>query len=240
MTAAKTADPGPTNTDKKVAETKAATPPETPAAEVKPTGSPVTAGTKENNNGAGGVAATIGNESPKKVDSQTTDNSPATGPGNHANIVGATQDPKNPAVVKPEDALTEASRTGNAPDQTGDLRNAGSPKVGSEPGTEADAEFEKALNEPDIVPVPSDDDLDHKDVEETGSTLQERHAEARKAAEEKFRPTREALDNIAALVLDTVGSDTKDSVVVWGYGGKQISLGDLRTIARNWRENRDE
>ena len=205
-------NPGPTNTDKKP-EAGAPEKLETPAAAVKPTGSPVTAGTSK--------AA------------EEADNSPATGPGNHANIAGATQDPKNPDVVVPGAVLTEDSRTDRAPDQAGSLPNAGTPKVGSEPGTEADVEFEKALNEPDVVPTPTDDDLDKKDIEEIGATL----AKAHKKFDEEFAPVRIAMNNIAVMVLDVVGKDTKDSFNVWGYGGKNITLGDLRTIARDWRKS---
>ena len=125
---------GPNNTDKvekvKPAEVKDNT---TKAA----TGSPVTAGTKDTTDlGHGGKDATKVNESPTKVGAETADNSPATGPGNHANVAGATQDAKNPDVVTSADAPAKK--------------------------TISDAELDAASKEPES-PVPSDAELDEAD-----------------------------------------------------------------------------
>lgn len=154
----------------------------------------------------------------------TPEKAPATPPSTSA---GATP------VVLEKVAVVASPAAPTATPEKNDQPIAGSPKVGSEPGTEAEDEFEKALNEPDVVPTPTDADLDKRDVEDMGTTLEKMHNKY----EAEYAPVRDALREVAVLVLDAVGPDTKDSYVVWGYGGKQVNLGQLRTISRYFRTN---
>jgi len=182
-----------------------------------PPGSPVTAGSKDNNNGKGGTLATANNESPEKVvKGPLVDNSPATGPGDHANVAGATQDPKNPAVVKPEDALVESSKTGKAPDQTTKPSTGGSSEKQI-----SDAELDAARDEPE-TPVPSQETLDKLYAEEDS---------------EDARLLRESFNKVSTLALDVIGKDTPDSHVIWGHSGMTLTIGDLRRIGREYRKH---
>jgi hypothetical protein len=224
--------PKPNNTD------KPASPPKQEPTKV--TGSPATAGTKDNNKGEGGTKATEGNKSPTTVASGTTDNSPATGQGGHANVAGATQDPKDPNVVKPEDVSGKP--------QPLDLT--GGP-------TSVNDEFVKALNEPDVTEV-SEAELDAFDRKENGATLEElkqqREDLDRKIGEASRgheKPTetvsrqqrehdeKELNDAFNKLVkIDSVvQATTPDSHIAWGVGGVTLTLGDIRKIARAYVKN---
>lgn len=204
-------------------------------------GSPVTAGSKENNKGEGGTKATEGNKSPTTVAGPLTDNSPATGPGGHANIAGATQDPKDPAVVKSEDVSGKTEQL----DLTKGL-------------PDTDPEFEKAFREPDKAPAVSEADLDELDRKEHGKTLEELKAD-REALDEQISVASRADEDPKKTVsrqqeehdradlnrafdklvkIDSVVlPSTPDSHIAWGVGGVILTLGDLRKIARFYVKN---
>lgn len=116
----------------------------------------------------------------------------------------------------------------------------------------SDEEFEKALNEPDATPTPTDKELDAADGAGQGDALRaladEPVEEPTEVAPSRFSVSplaadkdavRAALNKIANLVLDTVSPTTPDSHVVWGYGGIIVHLGDLRAIARLHRRYAD-
>lgn len=231
---------GPTNTDKTPVATKPVEKAPTPAAEVKPTGSPQTAGTKDTTDlGHGGKDATKGNQSLTPVEGQTADNSPATGPGNHANIAGATQDPKNPAVVKSEDVAGKSVADTDAPNLAGPkdgdvvVTETGTGKT-VDPQTQkmiSDDELDAAANEPE-TPVPSDEDLDAVDKleEAAGDPSPEE-------VQEQFEVD-SFLDKLATLVLDKIPTDSPDSYNLFGYSGTNLSLGEFRKLARAYRRGR--
>lgn len=208
-------------------------------------GSPQTAGTKDNNLGEGGKKATEGNKSPATVGGQTTDNSPATPPGDHANVAGATQDPKNPAVVGKEDVADRkgdpASKTptgdyigtdpvpGDGKAQTAE----GDPKpIAEATRTIPEDEFEKARNEPES-PMPSDDDLDEAD----GLVSVGRIAERGTIDATQQAVVKGVLEKLANLSLDVIQSTSPDSYNLFGYGGVNVSLGDIRALSRAYRSS---
>lgn len=210
-------------------------------------GSPVTAGTVENNKGEGGTIATEGNKSPTVVGGNNTDNSPATGPGGHANVSGATQDPKDPAVVKSEDVSGKTEQLdGNASRNTGG-------------DDDTDAEFEKALKEEDVTETPDEKELDEFDRRENGGLTREELLAQREEIDRKLSIAARDGETPAATVsrqqdehdknellrafnklvqIDAVVQpSTPDSHTAWGVGGVILTLGDIRKIARAFVKN---
>lgn len=133
-----------------------------------------------------------------------------------------------------EQAKKEAEeRKGKSP-ETGDV--AGDLDTSTEPEeqpTESDGEtdeqraarleFEAALNEPDVAPTPSEEELDivdpvdHDEPNTSGDhpmTVQGNYRHNRKVAE-----------------LLKLLRDKKDNFIIYGYGGIVITLGDLRQVA---------
>lgn len=137
----------------------------------------------------------------------TSDNSPATGGGDHANITAATQDPKNANVVT-DNVTAQAKVVGHD-----DPKTAGTEDYVAGAGEDAESE------------IPDDDTLDAMD-----------EALGYKVGHDQLSETDRdnARDSAAKIVkmINSMPKDAKDSLTIYGYGGFILSLGDLRNIFR--------
>lgn len=141
------------------------------------------------------------------VGAQTTDNSPATGGGDHANIAIATQDPKNANVVT-DNVTTQPKVVGH-----------------DDPATAGTSDY-VADSEGDVEsPVPSDEVLEAMD-----KNLGYKVGESQLTDTDREN-ARESADKIVKMIK-SMPADAKDSLVIYGYGGFILYLGDLRKILR--------
>lgn len=138
----------------------------------------------------------------------TADNSPATGGGDHANISAATQDPKNANVVI-DNQTAQPKVEGHD-----DPRTAGT----TDYVAGSDAQIEETAIPDDETLAAMDEALGYKVGESQASDTDRENA-------------REAADKIVKMI-NSMPSDAKDSLTIYGYGGFVVSLGDLRKILR--------
>jgi len=214
----------------------------------------------DENPGKGGVEATKGNESPNTVASQTTDNSPATPPGDHANVAGATQDPKNAAVVgsedvggkkgeieskpsgdylgndpKPGDGVAQKQEAASQAERAAELKgvDAQTADAGIRSASSiADAEFERARNEPES-PLPSDEALDALDGLSAGVAQSGEMLQDQQEADRVMK-------KLTNLALDLLPTSSPDSYTLFGYGGVHVTVGDLRVLGRILRKHQKD
>lgn len=117
-----------------------------------------------------------------------------------------TTNPEKAAVAKPAEAAKPA-------------------EIKSGAGGAATETPKKPAEDPPETPVPTDEELAAMDA-----ALGLKSGE-NQLSEEDHRAAIAAVDKIKAMI-DSMPSDARDSLTIYGYGGRILNLGDLRALVR--------